>query len=80
MYLSDANSRHPSRIIIEPKEFCEGLIGHALQIVSLDCLIVPVRFVVRSLPKTTVLNGQIVLWNRRATVQNSRLQAGTVRC
>jgi hypothetical protein len=34
MYLSDANSRHPSKIIIEPTEFCEGLIGHALQIDS----------------------------------------------
>jgi len=46
----------------------------------INCLIVPVRFVVRSLPKMTVLNGQGVHWNRRATVQNSRLQAGTVQC
>jgi hypothetical protein len=45
-----------------------------------NCLIVPVRFVVRSLLGATVLNGQVALWNRRATVQNSRLQAGTVRC
>lgn len=32
-------------------------VDRALQIYSLNSLIVPVRFVVRSLPKTTVLNG-----------------------
>ena len=80
MHLSDASSRQPCGTDIESREFCQRLVDRALQIVSLDCLIVPVRFVVRSLPKTTVLNGQAAQWNRRATVQNSRLQAGTVRC
>lgn len=80
MHLSDASNRYPSRTGIKVKKFCERLLDRALQVVSLDCLIVPVRFVVRSLPKTTVLNGQVAQWNRGATVQNSRLQAGTVRC
>ena len=80
MHLTNASSRHLSRTSIKAKEFCERSLDRALQVVSLDCLIVPVRFVVRSLPKTTVLNGQIAQWNRGATVQNSRLQAGTVRC
>ena len=80
MHLSDASSRQPCGTGIESRKFCQWLVDRALQIISLDCLIVPVRFVVRSLPGTTVLNGQVALWNRRATVQNSRLQAGTVRC
>ena len=76
MPVADSHVEHG----IELGEFCQRLVDRALPIVLLDCLIVPVRFVVRSLPKTTVLNGQAAQWNRRATVQNSRLQAGTVRC
>lgn len=79
MHLSDASSRHPSRIIIESMEFCEGLIGHALPIDSF----VSNRSSQVCCPFLTwddCSERTSALWNRRATVQNSRLQAGTVRC